>query len=73
MLSRGKLVGTLVCGPKPDGESYAPDESAALFELAHGVGTALDLLDDRRGGDSQQVLEELAALNGRMDELLRNR
>lgn len=69
MMSRGRLVGALVCGSKVDGESYAPDESAALFELAHGVGTALDLLSDRRDGDTQLVLEQLAALNRRIDEM----
>lgn len=69
MMSRGRLIGALVCGPKSDGESYAPDESAALFELAHGVGTALDLLGDRVDGDTSLVLEQLAALNRRIDEM----
>jgi hypothetical protein len=45
MVSRGELVGTLICGPKRDGEAYAPDESDALLELAHGVGTAIHMLD----------------------------
>jgi hypothetical protein len=44
MISRGDLVGALICGPKHDGESYAPDESEALLALAHGVGMALDAL-----------------------------
>ncbi|HEY1975288.1 MAG TPA: hypothetical protein VGG89_01915 [Candidatus Baltobacteraceae bacterium] len=69
MLSRGRLMGALVCGPKADGESYAPDESAALFELAHGVGTALDLLGEGRTDGSTAVLEQLAALNRRLDAL----
>ncbi len=38
-----RLVGVLVIGPKRSGEPYAPDESAAIAELAHGVGTALAL------------------------------
>ena len=42
MISRGDLVGALICGPKRDGEAYAPDESEALLAVAHGVGTALD-------------------------------
>ncbi|MDP9024943.1 MAG: hypothetical protein M3N13_06210, partial [Candidatus Eremiobacteraeota bacterium] len=42
MVSRGTLMGVLVCGQKRDGEAYAPDESSALLALAHGVGTALD-------------------------------
>lgn len=69
MMSRGRLVGALVCGSKPDGESYAPDEMSALSELAHGVGTSLDLLGDRRDGDTQLVLEQLAALNRRIDQM----
>jgi len=44
MVARGVLVGVLVCGPKRDGEVYAPDESQALAALAHGVGAALGTL-----------------------------
>ena len=50
MISRGDLVGALICGPKRDGEVYAPDESEALLALAHGVGTALDTLSSRSDG-----------------------
>lgn len=73
MISRGQLVGALVCGPKADGESYAPDESNALAELAHGVGTALDLLGDQRHSDSKLVLERIDELNRRIDEMLEAR
>ena len=69
MLSRGHLVGALVCGPKIDGDSYAPDESNALSELAHGVGTALDLLDDKGRDNSTIVLERLAELSQRIGEV----
>jgi len=69
MISRGRLVGVLVCCAKADGESYAPDEMDALSEVAHRVGTALELLGDRREGDTQLVLEQLAALNRRIDDL----
>jgi hypothetical protein len=69
MLSRGHLVGALVCGPKIDGDSYAPDESNALSELAHGVGTALDLLDDKGRDNSTIVLERLAELSDRIGEV----
>ena len=41
MSARGKLFGALVLGPKRDGESYAPDESSAIMQLAHTVGGAL--------------------------------
>jgi hypothetical protein len=50
MISRGDLVGALICGTKRDGEAYAPDESDALLALAHGVGTALDTLNSHSNG-----------------------
>jgi hypothetical protein len=69
MLSRGHLVGALVCGPKTDGDSYAPDESNALYELAHAVGTALDLPGDEGRDNSKVVLQRLAELSNRIDEV----
>lgn len=62
MISRGDLVGVLVCGPKLDGESYAPDESDALLTLAQGVGSALGALSADSDRESGQILRELAAL-----------
>jgi len=44
MVARGKLVGALVLGPKRSGESYAPDESRAIMQLAHELGSALRIL-----------------------------
>lgn len=34
MVARGRLAGALVLGPKRSQESYAPDESAAIAQLA---------------------------------------
>jgi len=51
MISRGELLGTLVCEPKRDGEAYAPDESDALQAMAQGVGTALATLSGRNGNE----------------------
>lgn len=62
MISRGALVGVLVCGTKSNGEAYAPDESDALVALAHGVGTALDVLSAQRDNPNERVLRELAEL-----------
>ena len=69
MISRGTLVGVLVCGAKRNGEGYAPDESDALFALAQGVGTTLDVLSNRGTGPLESlqstqnlILEELRAL-----------
>lgn len=65
MISRGRLVGALICGPKKDGETYAPDESDALLALAHGVGGALDVLDskgERNGDPIGQLRDSIRAL-----------
>ena len=55
MISRGALVGVLVCGSKHDGEVYAPDESDALQAVAQGVGAALDTM-------KAAAIDSLAAL-----------
>ncbi len=47
MIVRGELLGILICGSKPDGESYAPDEQNALASLAASVGHALDTIEVR--------------------------
>ena len=60
MISRGELVGALICGPKRDGEAYAPDESDALLTLAHGVATALDTLSRRNDTAIESLRETLA-------------
>ncbi len=72
MISRGRLVGTLVCGPKRDGDAYAPDEYEALVQLTHGVGTTFDTLSSVRSGLAAEteekldlILAKLAALDGR--------
>lgn len=61
MVSRGRLIGALLLGPKRSLESYAPDESAAIEELAHRVGGALDLLSQSNNND-EQLLAELKAM-----------
>lgn len=70
MASRGRLVGALVCGPKRDGEAYAPDESEALAAMAHGVGSALDVLEARDGG-SEAVLAQLAQAIRELSDMTR--
>jgi GAF domain-containing protein len=64
MLARNRLLGVLLLGKRPGGEAYAPDEVAALGELAQGVGTALESLghvDTARERDVM-ILDELRAL-----------
>ncbi|HEV3090061.1 MAG TPA: hypothetical protein VGX91_01310 [Candidatus Cybelea sp.] len=41
MIAQGRLFGALVLGPKRHGESYAPDESSAIMQLARTVGGTL--------------------------------
>ena len=62
MLTRGRFVGALVLGPKASGEPYAPDESVAIAQVAHGVGVALDLLAARATGGDEEILGTLRAL-----------
>ncbi len=71
MISRGELVGTLVCGPKRDGEAYAPDESDALLALAHGVGTALDALSKGNGSSDASLRATLEQILERQDAMMR--
>ena len=62
MLARGLLVGALVLGPKTSGEPYAPDESSAITQVAHGVGVALDLLGVGATGRDEEILAALRSL-----------
>jgi hypothetical protein len=71
MISRGDLVGALICGPKRDGESYAPDESDALLALAHGVGTALDTLSSQSRGVIESIRETQALMLQELQNLPR--
>lgn len=62
MVGRGRLVGALVLGPKRSGESYAPDESDAILQLAHGVGSTLDVLTLKDGTGVGELLRSLQEL-----------
>lgn len=73
MASRGRLVGALVCGPKRDGEAYAPDEAEALAALAHGVGSALDVLEARAEDPSETMMAELVKLVRALPDALAER
>ncbi|HTA37474.1 MAG TPA: hypothetical protein VK760_00275, partial [Candidatus Acidoferrales bacterium] len=73
MASRGRLVAALVCGPKRDGEAYAPDETEALAALARGVGGALDVLDPRGEESTAAALDELVQLVRALPDALAKR
>jgi hypothetical protein len=68
MISRGQLIGALICGAKRYGETYAPDESEALQAIAHGVGSALDVLESHRGVQERNVSELADAIAARLRE-----
>lgn len=61
MIARGRLIGALVLGRKRSGESYAPDESDAVLQLAHSTGTALDVLREHAGGSDVTAAVTLLA------------
>lgn len=62
MASRGRLIGALVIGAKATGETYAPDESDAIAQLAHAVGVALDALGAGNGQSRDLMLEGIRAV-----------
>lgn len=62
MIARGRLAGVLLLGPKRSQESYAPDESEAIDDLADHVGAVLDLLGHSTPND-EPMLAELKAMH----------
>jgi GAF domain-containing protein len=58
MIIRGQLIGMLLCGPKTEDDTYAPDERDALSAVAMAVGHALDGL---RVTELEQTVERLLA------------
>lgn len=62
MVARGRLVGALVLGAKRSGESYAPDETAAIEQAAHAIGGALDYLSARDDAHRDDLIAEMRSL-----------
>jgi hypothetical protein len=71
MIARGRLVGALVLGPKRSGEAYAPDESDAISQLAHGVGGALDVLSANGDGARESIVVAIQAMAERLSNEIR--
>lgn len=63
MVARGRLLGALVLGPKRSGESYAPDESSAIAQLALGVAAALYVLSNTREESQTAILNAVQELS----------
>jgi phosphoserine phosphatase RsbU/P len=69
MIARGRLVGTIVLGPKRSGDPYAPDESEAILHLAHGVGGALDVLSANGRASHDAMLDAILTMSGDLKAL----
>jgi hypothetical protein len=68
MNARGRLVGTLVIGPKRSGDAYAPDESDAIAQLAHALADALDVLSTKKDDSRDALLDALQTLTNKVSE-----
>lgn len=66
MVARGRLVGALVLGLKRSEETYAPDESQAIEELARGVAAALDVLSQKQAASDNGLATEVRAMHAAM-------
>ncbi|HEX3670572.1 MAG TPA: GAF domain-containing protein, partial [Candidatus Cybelea sp.] len=71
MVSRGRVLGVLVLGPKRSHESYAPDELETILRLAHAVGSALDVLVQNGAADPMLArLDAICEAQANMTEAL---
>lgn len=71
LVARGHMRGVLVLGPKRSSESYAPDESDAVTQVAHGVAGALEMDKAQGDGAMERMRELLETLPDRLAERLR--
>ncbi len=64
MTARGQLLGVVVLGARRSGETYAPDETSAISQLAASLGAALDVFATRngKGAVEDHVVASIAAL-----------
>lgn len=62
MVARGRLVGVLLLGPRRSGENYAPDEAAAIAQLAYSVGGALEVLETKSDDSVTTLRSTIASL-----------
>lgn len=70
MNARGQLLGVIVLGARRSGERYAPDEIAAISQLATSPGAALDIFTARNGTDGA-VERLVASVDALREELVR--
>jgi hypothetical protein len=53
---RGQLTGAFVCGPRLNGETFAPDEIALLRNVVHEIGAELHAIRSREKADILNAL-----------------
>lgn len=70
MTAHGQLLGVIVLGARSSGERYAPDEIAAISQLATSLGAALDIFTTRDGKDGA-VERLVASVDALREELIR--
>jgi len=68
--ARGQLLGVVVLGARSSGERYAPDEMAAISQLAMNLGAALDIFTTPTGKDGA-VERLVASVDALREELVR--
>ncbi len=69
LTARGQLLGVVVLGARRSGETYAPDETSAISQLAASLGAALDVftrngkgtIEDRVVASIDEMREELVS------------
>jgi len=59
---RGELTGAFICGPRVNGETFAPDEIALLRNVVHEIGAELHAI---RARERSEILNALTS--GMMD------
>lgn len=67
MVSRGQLLGLLLCGERAGGEAYAPDEVDALAQFAQGLGSAYDGLANDAPAERDALLQAIRDLQESVD------
>lgn len=70
--SKGKPLGWLLLGPRPDGSFYGKAERAVLAEIADPVARALNIVRQREQREGRQEAR-LAALEAKLDAMSRSK
>lgn len=72
MVVRGRLIGVLVLGAKRSGETYAPDESDSILQIAQSVAASLAVIEGNGAGFDpavEDIRKQLSAIAGDIADL----